>query len=136
MDEVSGLSEDEDMVGSEDYDAWLRIAKISEKFRRIPKTLGYYWAGGGNISNPSQTLKYIALLEKLYVDTIPDLGVRRSIFWLNYTRGRACFCLKDYDMAKKYLDLNRWSRAPLMFSIKTCWMLLMINLRHRSKISF
>jgi glycosyltransferase involved in cell wall biosynthesis len=133
---INGLCEEENMVGAEDYDAWLRIAKISEKFQRIPQTLGYYWAGGGNMSNPSRTLKYIAVLEKLYICTIPDLDVRQSIFWLNYTRGRACFCLKDFDGAKKYLSLNRWSRAPLMFSIKTCWMLFVMNLYNRSKISF
>jgi glycosyltransferase involved in cell wall biosynthesis len=132
---VKGLSEDKNLVGAEDYEAWLRIAKVSDKFKKIPQTLGYYWAGGGNITSPDRAIKYIAVLEKLYVETIPDLDVRCSIFWLNYTKGRAFFCLKDYAMAKKYLNLNRWSRAPLLTSVKTCWMLLIINLCHRSKIS-
>jgi glycosyltransferase involved in cell wall biosynthesis len=133
---INGQSEDTNLVGVEDYEAWLRIAKVSDKFLKIPKTLGSYWAGGGNLSNPDRVLKYVTALEKLYVDTIPDLDDRCSIFWLNYTKGRTYFCLKDYAMAKKYLNLNRWSRTPLMFSIKTCWMLFMINLCHRSKISF
>lgn len=135
LNKVKGLSEDKNLVAAEDYEAWLRVAKVSEKFKKIPQTLGYYWVGGGNISNPSRTLKYITALEKLYVDTIPDLNARRSIFWLNYTKGRAFFCLRDYDMAKKYLNLNCWSRAPLLINIKTCWMLLLISLFHQNKCS-
>ena len=32
LNEIKGLSEDKDILGAEDYDAWLRIAQISEKF--------------------------------------------------------------------------------------------------------
>jgi hypothetical protein len=87
------------------------VTKTFEKIQKISQMLRFYWAGGGNISSPNRTLKYITALEKLYVDTIPDLDARHSIFWLNYTKGRGYFGLKDYDMAKIYLDLNRWSRA-------------------------
>jgi glycosyltransferase involved in cell wall biosynthesis len=128
LDAINGLSEDKDMVGSEDYDAWLRIAQISEKLQRIPQTLGFYWAGGGNISNPDRVLRYISALEKRYADIISDLDASNSIYWLNYTKGRAYFLLKDYGNAKKNLSFNRWDRAPFMISLKTCWMLFWIQL--------
>jgi len=133
---IKGLSEDKDMVGSEDYDAWLRIAQISEKFQKIPDTLGFYWAGGGSTTNPSRTLNATQAIEKKYANTISDLEAQHSIYWLNYTKGRAYFCLKDFENAKKYLSLNRWVRVPFIISLKTCWMLLMISLCHYSKISF
>ena len=133
---IKGLSEDKDMVGSEDYDAWLRIAQISEKFQKIPDTLGFYWAGGGSTTNPSRTLNATQAIEKKYANTISDLDAQHSIYWLNYTKGRAYFCLKDFENAKKYLSLNRWVRVPFVISLKTCWMLLMISLCHHSKISF
>ena len=135
LEAIKGLSEDKDIVGSEDYDAWLRIAQISEKFQKIPETLGFYWAGGGNITNPSRTLSVTKAIEKKYANTISDLDVRHSIYWLNYTKGRAYFCLKDFGNAKKYLGLIRWVRVPFVISLKTCWMLLVISLCHRSKIS-
>ena len=125
---IKGLSEDKDMVGSEDYDAWLRIAQISEKFQKIPDTLGFYWAGGGGTTNPSRTLNATKAIEKKYANTISDLDARHSIYWLNYAKGRACFLLKDYGNAKKYLSLNRWNRAPFIISLKTCWMLFWIQL--------
>ena len=133
---IKGLSEDKDMVGSEDYDAWLRIAQISEKFQKIPDTLGFYWAGGGSTTNPSRTLNATQAIEKKYANTISDLEAQHSIYWLNYTKGRAYFCLKDFENAKKHLSLNRWVRVPFVINLKTCWMLLMISLCHHSKISF
>ena len=136
LNEIKGLSEDKDMVSSEDYDAWLRIARISEKSQKIPDVLGFYWAGGGNVTNPDRTLKYITALEKLYIDTTPDLGVKGRIFWLNYAKGRACFCLKDFKNANKHLNLNHWARAPFIINLKTCWMLLIISLYRHLKISF
>ena len=128
LNEIKGLSEDKDLVGSEDYDAWLRIAQLSEKFQKIPETLGFYWAGGGNFSNPSRTLNATKSIEKKYSDTISDLDVRHRVYWLNYTKGRAYFCLKDFGNAKKYLGLIRWVRVPFVISLKTCWMLIMIDL--------
>ena len=135
LNEIKGLSEDKDMVSSEDYDAWLRIARISEKFQKIPDVLGFYWAGGGNVTNPDRTLKYITALEKLYIDTTPDLGVKGRIFWLNYAKGRACFCLKDFKNANKHLNLNHWTRVPFIINLKTCWMLLVISLYRQFKVS-
>ena len=134
LNEIKGLSEDKDMVSSEDYDAWLRIARISEKFQKIPDVLGFYWAGGGNVTNPNRTLKYIRALEKLYIDTTPDLGVKGRIFWLNYAKGRACFCLKDFKNANKHLSLNHWTRVPFIINLKTCWMLLVISLYRQLKV--
>ena len=133
LEAINYLSEDQEMIGSEDYDAWLRIAKKTEKFLRIPKTLGFYWAGGGNISNPERTLKFVSAIEKRYASTIPKLDARNSIFWLNYIKGRAYYLLKDNEKAKYYLGLNRWSRAPFLISLKTCWMLFWIKLYPSSK---
>jgi glycosyltransferase involved in cell wall biosynthesis len=130
---INGLSEDRDMIGSEDYDAWLRIAQITEGFKKIPQTLGFYWAGGGNISNPGRTLKIFTALEKRYSDTIQDLEARHRFYWFNYARGRAYFLLKDYDRAKMYLGLNIWSRASISINLKILWMLLRIQLSFSSK---
>ena len=39
---IGGISENENLVASEDYNTWLRIAKITDKFEYIKKRLGYY----------------------------------------------------------------------------------------------
>jgi glycosyltransferase involved in cell wall biosynthesis len=135
LNEIKGLSEDKNMVGSEDYDAWLRIAQKSERFKKIPQILGFYWAGGGNISNPTRALRYISVLEKRYADTILDLDAQHSSYWFNYAKGRAYFLLRDYVQAKFYLKLNHWKRAPFIISLKTAWMLFWIHLSFSSRRS-
>jgi hypothetical protein len=45
---IGGFSEDRSLIAWEDYDAWLRIANVTERFKRLDETLGYYWTGGGN----------------------------------------------------------------------------------------
>ena len=55
LNKINGLSEDQNLIATEDYDLWLRFAKVSDKFKLIPKTLGYYWSGGENISSKHQS---------------------------------------------------------------------------------
>ena len=46
---TDGLSEDLDIVGVEDLDFWLKLAQVTNKFKYIPKILGVYNTGGGNL---------------------------------------------------------------------------------------
>ena len=39
---IGGISENKKMVASEDFNTWLRIAQITDKFNFIKKKLGYY----------------------------------------------------------------------------------------------
>ena len=47
---MGGLCEARDLVSAEDRDLWLRISRVSEKFKYVQQTLGAYWIGEGNIS--------------------------------------------------------------------------------------
>jgi len=126
LNKINGFSEDRIMIATEDYDGWLQIAKITENFTRIPQTLGYYWAGGGNISSPHQTLKILSALEERYSTDIINFGGRIS--WISYLRGRANFHLKFYEIAKKNFRLIRWRGSPFRTYVKSCWMRLLIEL--------
>ena len=39
---IGGISENKKMVASEDFNAWLKIAKITDQFKFIKYCLGYY----------------------------------------------------------------------------------------------
>ncbi|MDA8985312.1 glycosyltransferase [Candidatus Pelagibacter sp.] len=39
---IGGISENINLVASEDYNTWLRIAQITDKFKYLKKRLGYY----------------------------------------------------------------------------------------------
>lgn len=46
LEQIEGVSEERDLISVEDYDTWIRLAGITEKFIRLSICLGYYWLGG------------------------------------------------------------------------------------------
>lgn len=48
---VDGFSESPELVGIEDYDLWVRIACITERFRFIRTPMGYYTVNGNGTLN-------------------------------------------------------------------------------------
>ena len=123
LEDIGGLSEDPSLISIEDYDAWLRAARITEKFERIPRALGYYWTAGGNVSNPKRTIDTLNVLEERYSNEFQA----RSIYWLAYTKGRAHYQLRCYEDAEKQLKIVMRNRPSVFISIKTYWMLFIIR---------
>ena len=135
LDSIGGQSEDPGLVAAEDYDAWLQIARRTEKFPRIPQTLGYYWAGGGNISNPHRMLRYIELIELRHGPAFAESTGGGCPCWLHYGRGRSQYLLGSYKLARESLERVRLSEASLAIRFKTRWMLTLIRLLHRPSLA-
>lgn len=85
LQKVGLLSCDQNKITWEDYDCWLRISKKTNKFHYIKETLGYYWAAGGNMTNPDRDFENANSIYKYYVkghyDKIP--------FWILFSQGKA-----------------------------------------------
>ena len=125
---VNGFSEDRNLIAIEDYDCWLRIAQITEKFKRIPKPLGFYWFGGNNISGPERTLKTMSALEGYYANTTSKTEYDTRNYLHSYIKGRAEYKLKLYNEAKKNLELISWGKVPFWIYLKARWMLWVSNI--------
>jgi len=133
--EIGGLAEDDALVAMEDYDAWLRAGKVTEKFKRIPETLGYYWAGGGNTGDPRKAIKHLDAFERRYSTDLRKLNMGVSgTWWVNYSRGRAYYLSGCHADAKMALNKLRWAQVSLGVVVKTIWMKSMISLLHRSEV--
>lgn len=91
---VGGFSEDRGLIAWEDYDAWLRIARVTDRFERISRPLGYYWMGGGNISSAARTLSILERFRELYA---PTPGSPPG--WYYYSLGLAHYDLGSYSLA-------------------------------------
>jgi len=96
---IAGFSEDNGLIAIEDYDAWLSLAIKGQKFLKISKTLGFYWAGGKNTSNPERTLQTINELESKYQSKISQLELSKKTYWFNYSKARAYFKINMRDEA-------------------------------------
>ncbi len=98
---VGGLSEDPRVASWEDYECWLRLARITQRFHRIGAALGFYWAGGGNVTAPARTVRNLAHLREMYfAASRPDSDLPG---WYHYNLGRAHCQLGAYPEAVYHL---------------------------------
>ncbi|HXO65197.1 MAG TPA: glycosyltransferase family 2 protein [Steroidobacteraceae bacterium] len=100
---AGGLSEEPRVASWEDYDCWLRLARITERFHRVGGALGFYWAGGGNVTAPARTVRNLAHLREIYF--APAGCARDSDLpgWYHYSLGRAHCQLGAYREAVHHL---------------------------------
>jgi glycosyltransferase involved in cell wall biosynthesis len=127
--QINGISEASELIGCEDFDTWLRIAQHTENFQYIPFVLGFYWAGGGNVSSPQRTLENIDAIECKFSKQLNKLYQDNSVWWLNYARARANYLIGSYDSAEPYLKAIRFSKSPFLIYLKGRWMFLITKLR-------
>lgn len=83
LDKVNNLDESISKITWEDYDCWIRISLITDKFHYLAKPLGYYWIGSGNTSNPSQTIKNLLEISENYMKNFREA----KPFWFLYSLG-------------------------------------------------
>ena len=104
-----------------DFQAWLAIANVTNNFKKIPKVLGYYWIGGGNVTNPERTISSLLEFKNLYFDSYEKLPN-----WYNYAIGRAYFLEKKYLNSKIYLSKLRFLDLNMKKTLKILYMNLYI----------
>ena len=54
VDKVGGFDEARRMISIEDFDLWLKISQITDRFAYIPRPLGAYWVGPQNTNELSE----------------------------------------------------------------------------------
>jgi glycosyltransferase involved in cell wall biosynthesis len=109
--DVGGLSEDPELTSWEDYDCWLRIAAVTERFTRLREPLGWYWVGGGNVSSPQRTIRNLERIQQKYFGGLGSSDARELPGWFHYGMGRARFHLRDY--AQAWLHMTHAIRGDL-----------------------
>jgi glycosyltransferase involved in cell wall biosynthesis len=121
---VGGISEDKNMVASEDYNTWLRIAALTERFRYLPKSLGCYQVHLNGVSQRDISKSdYVAIAEFKDQLTPEQLGETEKL--LSYASGRFNYLKREYTSAelalKKALPLKN-----VMIMVKAITMLAII----------
>lgn len=122
---AGAFSEDKSLIAAEDYDLWLRISMLTDKFESIKAPLGY-WFDGGNTSSPLLTLKYLDTLRKIHIDPLILKTRKKLPVWWLYSKGRSLFLINDYKEAKIYLKKVFLRNSNLSVKIKSLYMLTKI----------
>ena len=112
---IGDINESKKMIASEDYNTWLRIAKITDNFLYIPKVLGSFFVHSSGASNKDMysSVIYAAKEFMTYVSPrqrriikVQRVYVRARYKYLNNERGAAVkallfFCLNYGDITIK-----------------------------------
>ena len=133
LDEIGGLSEAKDLIAIEDYDAWMKIARITDRFREIPRPLGYYWVGGGNVSNPARTIQTLEAIEHRYADAFRSLRAEQRFCWLDYARAKTYARMGLDALARQHLKRLELRSAPAAFRLRWAWTFACLGFRSIAK---
>lgn len=98
LDKVGFFNEGHEYIAWEDFDLWLRISKITNRFVHINQSLVYYWFGGGNLSTSERTIFTAQAIRRNYI--------RKSDIqplWLYSSIGSGLFLNKEYKRSIPYL---------------------------------
>ncbi len=97
---INLISEEKDKFSWEDFDTWLRLSQITDKFLYIPKTLGYCWVGKGRVSNIEQTIKNYKSFKTYYkIFLKQNLNNIFRFHWIDYHYALVNFKKKKYKSA-------------------------------------
>lgn len=133
---INYISENKKKFSWEDFDTWIKVAKITDKFIRIPKVLGSIWIGPENISNLERQIINSINIKKYYYKIfnkfLSSKEKNKNLWWIEYP-----FILKDFKEKKieNFLDrLKNISDPPIKFSFIFFYM--KINLLIFKKLRF
>ena len=129
LDKVGGINEHKNLVAAEDYNTWLRIARLTDQFIYLPHSLGYYFIHSDSLSNKDMSVpgKY-AVKEFLGIlNAQQELKLEARI---RYNSGRFNYLNSNFEKAKKELlfVLKKGSIA-----LKARSLLMIINIFMRFK---
>ena len=86
LSKVKGMNESKEMLGIEDFNAWLKISQITDGFKLVSKNLGYYRIHSKNTSQGKKFLPPTAA----FIEFLPLLSKKEmSAMNFNYTFANA-----------------------------------------------
>lgn len=97
---IGGLNENKTLVGSDDYDTWLRIAQITDQFLYINQKLSYYLLHDTNTTSKDMSIPQ-RLVVKDFMHLFNNQQKLRLEAKFRYLSGNYNYLNKNYEKAKK-----------------------------------
>ena len=110
--EVNYLSEDPNLFAIEDFDLWIRVSKLTERFHYLNKSLGAYWVGDSNYSRADRkSIERMKFLYSKHLPLVPEKSKKSAQAILNYIVTRERMICGDrhlfWDFVKLIPHLKR-----------------------------
>ena len=132
LQKVGELSENRNLIGGEDLEYWLRIAKVTDNFRRLPEALGYYWIGNANTFSPERAINCLTELRANHFDRTYD---QMSPAWVAFALAKANYVLGRHEEALIEVRKIKIKKQNFNFKIKTTILKYLIYINKYLKIN-
>lgn len=126
LNQIDGMNENCDMVACEDYNTWLRIAKLTDRFKYLPKCLGFYRLHDQCVSKKDMSLPARKAVSE-FIHLLDDQQKTRLESALRYTRGRFNYLVGNYEYVRDDL-LYSLKYGAISIKQKSLWMLFLMAL--------
>ena len=130
FEKINYISENKEKFSWEDFDAWIKISKISDHLVRIPIVLGSIWIGSENISNLERQIINSERIKKYYYKTfnkcLSQKDKNKNLWWLEYP-----LILQDFRTrnSKSFLKrIGKISSMPIKFYFFISYMTIVLML--------
>jgi len=121
--QIGGLCEDRELVAAEDYECWIRLSKLTNRFKYIPEILGYYQIGVTSTTNATLSIINLEYIDKLYIAKFNKENNSEPPIWWMYAYARALYLTGDIVNARRWLrELMKRHVSPIIW-LKSCYMM-------------
>jgi len=132
LDRIGKIDEKVEMIASEDYNTWLRIASITDKFLYIKKVLGCYAVTESNISGRNMMTSVKSAREK-YIHLLTKSENDRFMSRIEYLTARRAYKCSVFDIAKPNFKFSL-KHGDFMIKIKSAYFIAnIIIIQNRNK---
>jgi glycosyltransferase involved in cell wall biosynthesis len=115
LDQVGIINEEIEMVGSEDFNLWLRVSNYTNNVKYISKRLGYYYISSQGISQKNMTTSYKYAL-KDFINECNSHEKKLIEAHIHYMEARYNIKYQNFDQIRKsilFILLNGTFRIKL-----------------------
>jgi len=119
---VGMINESFDMVGSEDYDTWLKLSTITDRFMYINKELGYCYDHDSSVSKKNMSHSGRTVIKQyLHALSVKERSKVMAVF--SYQDGR--YLYNDKDFSDAIVQLKYSAKYGSFYNkIKSIYMIL------------
>ena len=130
LERVGGISEERELLLYQDYDCWLRIAGIEDRFHYVSKSLGAYWIDTDRPVNWEKISTAMEHLRKKYIEALRDEDKKNYNRRLLYQLGKVHENLHEEKKAIDYYKISIKSNS-LKLKFNSVFRLLFAYLKLR-----
>lgn len=105
FDRIGPINNSSDVIATEDYNTWLKVAEVSDNFLYIPEILGEYSISFDSISNRDMSLPVMAATRE-FTYCLNNGQRKKYLSWIKYMKGRYKYVNGDYLTAKNNLMVS------------------------------